>query len=65
MEHIKELQSQLQAERSKIEALEADSNKLFETEETLVKVRDENDTLKSEIEELKKKCELAQLAPKG
>lgn len=61
MERIKELESQLTAERQKIETLEIDSNKLFEAEETLVKARDENEILKIEIEELKKKEALEQL----
>lgn len=65
MEKIKALESQLLVERSKVEALEADSNKLFETEEILVKTRDENETLKNKIEDLRKKLELEQLTPKG
>lgn len=65
MKRINELEAQLQAEKSKIEALEADSCKLFEAEETLVKLREENETFKNEIVELKNKSELAQLAPQG
>lgn len=65
LERIKELELQLQAEKSKIEALEADSNKLFETEEVLVKVREENEVLKNQINELKKNFEAEQLATKG
>lgn len=65
MERIKELEAHLTADRQKIEALEADSNKLFEAEEALVKVRDENEILKHEIEELKKKEELEVLTADG
>lgn len=65
MERIKQLEVLLQSERSKIEALEADSNKLFETEEAFVKVREENETLKSDIESLKKTLQSDQLTGKG
>ncbi|KAF2904339.1 hypothetical protein ILUMI_01836 [Ignelater luminosus] len=47
---IKDLEEQLTQERQKVENLEADSGKLFEAEEALVKTREEVDLLKNDLQ---------------
>lgn len=58
MAQISELENQLSQERQRVETLEAESNKLFETEESLVRVKEENEVLKYEIEVAAKKIQL-------
>lgn len=50
IKRLKELEEKLEAERRKVESLEADSNKLFETEEALLKSKEEIDFLKADLE---------------
>lgn len=57
MAKIKELEAQLSSEKQRLDALEAESNKFFETEETLVRIREENEALKYEIEVAAKKIQ--------
>ncbi|KAK9738416.1 CAP-Gly domain [Popillia japonica] len=54
---ITELENQLSSERQRVEVLEGDSNKLFEAEETLVRIKEENEALKYEIEVAAKKIQ--------
>jgi chromosome segregation ATPase len=53
LKRIGELQANLAEERHKSEALDATSNKLFEAEESLIKAREEIDSLQSELEEVR------------
>lgn len=50
IQRIKELEDLLSVEKQKTEHLEVDSNKLFETEEALVKLREEYEALRREVE---------------
>ncbi|XP_028143032.1 restin homolog isoform X3 [Diabrotica virgifera virgifera] len=52
---IKELQDQLTSEKQRIEALEADTNKLFEAEENLIKYKEEVETLRQELQSARNK----------
>ncbi|CAH1285689.1 unnamed protein product [Diabrotica balteata] len=52
---IQELQDQLTAEKQRIEALEADTNKLFEAEENLIKYKEELETLRQELQSARNK----------
>lgn len=47
---MEELQQALAAERERVESLEMDVNKLFETEETLIRANVQVDNLKKELE---------------
>lgn len=50
VQRIKELEDLLVVEKQKTEHLEVDSTKLFETEEALVKLREEYEALKKDME---------------
>ncbi|XP_072400247.1 uncharacterized protein CLIP-190 isoform X3 [Diabrotica undecimpunctata] len=52
---IKELEDQLTAEKQRIEAFEADTNKLFEAEENLIKYKEEAETLRQELQSARNK----------
>lgn len=52
MKEIDELQKLLDIERSRNDDTEKNSNKLFETEESLIKANEEIEKLKSELDNL-------------
>lgn len=51
MKRIKELEEQLAKERDKSETLEREANKLFETEENLMKSKVEIESLRKQLQE--------------
>ncbi|KAK5644359.1 hypothetical protein RI129_005659 [Pyrocoelia pectoralis] len=61
IQRIRDLENQLASERLKSDQLEAESGKLFEAEEALVKARDEIESLKSNLQQVMKKRDVLQV----
>ncbi|KAF5269688.1 hypothetical protein FQA39_LY08611 [Lamprigera yunnana] len=60
IQQIRDLEERLALERQKVEFLEQESGKLFEAEEALVKSREEIDTLKLDLQRVRKKHDSVQ-----